>query len=77
MVGKHFVWFAWTHTQMVQRGKCGFRAPSAKYGPMKNAQLAFPGDIFVPNAIRMYQMKMSEVLWTYISIVCFIFHSNW
>jgi hypothetical protein len=26
----------------------------------------FPGDIFVPTASRMYQMKISEVLWAYI-----------
>ena len=57
-------------------GKFGFNVPSAKCGPMKNAQLEFPGDIFAPTASRIYQMKVSEVLWTYISVLIFIFHCN-
>jgi hypothetical protein len=57
-------------------GKYGFNAPSAKCGPMKNELLAFPGDIFFPTASRMYQMKISEVLWTYISVPLFIFQCN-
>jgi hypothetical protein len=51
----------------------GFKAPSAKCGPMKNKLLAFPGDIFVLTASRIYQMKISEVLWIYIYI-CTAFH---
>jgi hypothetical protein len=76
MLGKYFVWFPWTHTAIVQRGKYGFDAPSAICGPMKNELLAFPGDIFVPTASRMYQMKISAVLWVYISVPLFIFQCN-
>jgi hypothetical protein len=43
---------------------------------MKNAQLAFPGGILAPTASQMYQMKISEVLWTYISVLSFISHCN-
>jgi hypothetical protein len=41
-------------------GEYGFNVLSAKCGPMKNALLAFPGDIFFPTASRMYQMKIFE-----------------
>jgi hypothetical protein len=57
-------------------GENGFNLPSAKCGPMKNTQLAFPGDIFVATASRMYQMKISEFLWTYISVLSIIFQYN-
>jgi hypothetical protein len=57
-------------------GNYGFNVPSVKCGPMKNALLAFPGGIFAPTASRMYQMKISEVLWTYISVLSFIFQCN-
>jgi hypothetical protein len=54
-------------------GEYGLNEPSAKCGPMRNVLLAFPGDMFFPTASRMYQMKISEVLWTYISVPRFIF----
>jgi hypothetical protein len=57
-------------------GENGFNVPSAKCAPMKNAQLAFPGDIGVATASRMYQMKISEVLLTYISVLSIIFQCN-
>jgi hypothetical protein len=76
MMGKHSVWFVRTDTEREQRGKRGFSVPSAKCGPMQNAQLAFPGGIFAPTASRMYQIKISEVLWTYISVLSFIFQCN-
>jgi hypothetical protein len=60
IVGKHYVWFAWMDTQRVQRGKYGFSVPSAKCGPMKNAEVPLPGDIFAPAARRMFQIKISE-----------------
>ena len=40
---------------------------------MKNAHVPLPGDIFAPAASRMYQMKISEVLWTHISVLSLIF----
>jgi hypothetical protein len=49
---------------------------SVKCGPMKNALLAFLGRIFSPTASRIYQMKISEDLWTYISELSFIFQCN-
>jgi hypothetical protein len=42
----------------------------------ENALLAFPGGIFAPTASRMYQMRISEDLWTYISVLSFIFQCN-
>jgi len=38
--------------------------------------MAFPWGIFVLPASRMYQMKISTVLWTYISEMSFIFLCN-
>ena len=57
-------------------GKYGFSVPSVKCGPMKNAQMPLPGDIFAPAASRMYQMMICEVLWTHISVLSLVFQRN-
>jgi len=38
--------------------------------------MAFLGDIFVLPASRLYQMQISKVLWTHISVMIFIFQCN-
>jgi hypothetical protein len=43
---------------------------------MKNAQAPLPDDIFAPAASRMYQMMISEVLWTHISVLSFVFQHD-
>jgi hypothetical protein len=57
-------------------GEIWVQCTRAKCGPMKNAQLAFPRSIFAPAESRMYQMKIYEVLWTYISVLSVISHCN-
>ena len=54
----------------------GGNAPNAKCGPMKNAQMAFHGDMFAPSASQICQNKISEVLWTYISVLSFVLQCN-
>jgi len=53
-----------------------FSAPTTKCRPIKNAQTAFPGDMFAPSASQMCQNKVSEVLWTYISVLGFVLQCN-
>jgi hypothetical protein len=59
-------------------GNYGFSAPSAKCGPTKNAQMALPGNtlIFAPTPSLTCQEKTSEVLWTYIAVMSFVFQCN-
>jgi hypothetical protein len=54
---EHFVWFEGTYPKGVA-GKCGFSVLNAKCGPLKNAKMVFPGDMFVPTASQMYQIEI-------------------
>jgi hypothetical protein len=43
---------------------------------MENAQVPLPEDICAPAAGRMYQTTISEVLWTHISVLSFVFQRD-
>jgi hypothetical protein len=58
------------------KGNVGSLRLMLNVGPLKNAKMAFPGDIFTLPASRMYQIKIFKVLWAYISVMSFFFQCN-